>query len=57
MFQRLFENIRKTLNVPVREVKRSHLGVTVSIDHKKSMTNLQIQMSVVLSYNYLYIYF
>ena len=56
MFQSLFENIRKTLNVPVREVKRSHLGVTLSIDHKKSMTNLQIQMSVVLSYNYLYIY-
>ena len=56
MFQSLFENIRKTLNVPVREVKRSHLGVTVSIDHKKSMTNLQIQISMVLLYNYLYIF-
>ena len=32
MFQSLFENIRKTLNVPVREVKRSHLGFTLSLE-------------------------
>ena len=32
MFQSLFKNIRETLNVPVREVKRSHLGFTLSFD-------------------------
>ena len=32
MFQSLFKNIRETLNVPVREVKRSHLGFTLSLD-------------------------